>query len=222
MTPNNCPALVLNYDFSPMSIFPLPLLGWQDAITGVLLDRFVVVAEYDQVARSPGPIGGVPKTMRLPSVLAQKTYQRRDRPVPFTRAGVLLRAKGKCAYCSSKLSMRDLTFDHVIPQSSGGLTTWKNVVASCSPCNSIKANKPLGQCGLVLRHLPYVPTRFQMDEMARDNFPVPMSRIHPTWMDYLRIKQPTGKQPDVLVDQSSVFPAGMTAEHYWNVEIDAS
>ena len=28
----------------------------------------------------------------------------------------------------------DLTFDHIVPRSKGGQTTWENVVAACSPC----------------------------------------------------------------------------------------
>ncbi|MGH6878852.1 MAG: HNH endonuclease, partial [Rhizomicrobium sp.] len=30
--PDNCPALVLNADYRPLSYFPLSLWSWQDAI----------------------------------------------------------------------------------------------------------------------------------------------------------------------------------------------
>ena len=49
----NCPALVLNADFQPLSYFPLSLFGWEDAIKAVVKGSHVVVAEYDQVVRSP-------------------------------------------------------------------------------------------------------------------------------------------------------------------------
>lgn len=222
MTPNSYPALILNADFRPMSIFPLPLKGWQDAVTDVILERFDVVAEYDRVVRSPGPGGEPPREMRLPSVLALRKYERRDRPAAFTRAGVLLRAEGKCAYCSTRLTMRDLTFDHVIPQSLGGRTTWENVVASCAPCNSAKANKPLKQSGLTLRHQPYVPTRFHLDEIARENFPLPLSRIHPSWVDHLGLRPRRGATAGVACGAASVFPPGMTSDQYWSVDLDAS
>ena len=37
-----------------------------------------------------------------------------------------------CQYCGSK---EDLTFDHFVPRSKGGLTTWNNVITACSSCN---------------------------------------------------------------------------------------
>ena len=37
--------------------------------------------------------------------------------------------------------VEQLTFDHVIPRSRGGKTTWNNVVTSCRRCNTFKGNK---------------------------------------------------------------------------------
>ena len=55
MTPSleNCPALVLNADFRPLSYFPLSLWSWQDSIKAVFLDRVNILAEYDRAVRSP-------------------------------------------------------------------------------------------------------------------------------------------------------------------------
>ncbi len=58
------PALVLNADFQPLSYFPLSLFNWEDAVKAVVKGSHVVVAEYDQVVRSPSTV------MRLPSVIA--------------------------------------------------------------------------------------------------------------------------------------------------------
>ena len=52
----NCSALVLNADFQPLSYFPLSLFGWEDAIKAVVKGSHVVVAEYDQVVRSPSTV----------------------------------------------------------------------------------------------------------------------------------------------------------------------
>src|SRR5258707_8374648 len=81
----NCPALVLNADFQPLSYFPLSLIGWQDTIKAVVKGSHVIVAEYDQMVRSPST------AMRLPSVIALRAYVRPPTRVAFTRFNVFLR-----------------------------------------------------------------------------------------------------------------------------------
>ena len=66
--PDNCPALVLNADYRPLSYFPLSLWSWQDAIKAVFLERVTILEEYDRVVRS------AKFEMRLPSVVSLKTY----------------------------------------------------------------------------------------------------------------------------------------------------
>jgi hypothetical protein len=43
----------------------------------------------------------------------------------------------KCAYCESK---DNLTIDHIIPQSKGGLDITRNVVCCCKTCNHDKGH----------------------------------------------------------------------------------
>jgi hypothetical protein len=43
----------------------------------------------------------------------------------------------KCAYCESK---DNLTIDHIIPQSKGGLDITRNVVCCCKTCNHGKGH----------------------------------------------------------------------------------
>jgi hypothetical protein len=54
LSPENCPALVLNADYRPLSYFPLSLWPWQEAVKAVFLDRVNILSEYDKVVRSPG------------------------------------------------------------------------------------------------------------------------------------------------------------------------
>ena len=116
---NACPALVLNADFRPLSYFPLSLWSWQDAIKAVFLDRVIVLSEYDRKVRSPSV------EMALPSVISLKQYIPANRRPAFTRFNVFLRDKFTCQYCSVPGATGDLTFDHVIPRSRGGRTTWE-------------------------------------------------------------------------------------------------
>ena len=45
----------------------------------------------------------------------------------------------ECAYCGSK---ENLTIDHIIPRSKGGLDITKNIVCSCDSCNHSKGHTP--------------------------------------------------------------------------------
>ena len=148
MTMSTHPALVLNADFRPVSYFPLSLQSWQDAVHAVFSERVAVVAEYDAWARSPST------QIRLPSVVALRKYQRAPRRVTFTRFNVFLRDRFTCQYCGEALPSSALTFEHVIPRSRGGQTTWANIVTACVPCNTGKGNSPR----IKPRHLPTTPS----------------------------------------------------------------
>ena len=71
---------------------------------------------------------------RIPSVVVLKDYVKPQKRVAFTRFNLFLRDEFCCQYCAAK---GDLTFDHVLPRSKGGITSWENVVAACSPCNPV-------------------------------------------------------------------------------------
>jgi 5-methylcytosine-specific restriction endonuclease McrA len=44
----------------------------------------------------------------------------------------------KCAYCGSE---ENLTIDHIVPQSKGGMDFTKNVVCCCHNCNQSKGHE---------------------------------------------------------------------------------
>ena len=166
------PALVLNADFRPLSYFPLSLLSWQDAITAVFKDHVSVVAEYDKWVSSPLT------KIRLPSVVALRDYIPMPKRVAFTRFNVFLRDRFRCQYCGETFSAKDLTFEHVIPRSKGGETSWTNIVAACDLCNVKKDNrtsmKPI--------RAPFVPTAGELMAAKRA---FPPGYLHETWLDFL-------------------------------------
>lgn len=167
------PALVLNADFRPLSYYPLSLWPWQEAIKAVFLERVTIIAEYDAVVRSQR------ESMKIPSVVVLREFIKPQKRVAFTRFNLFLRDEFCCQYCGSK---GDLTFDHVIPRSRGGITSWENVVAACSPCNLRKANKSLRQSGLHLKRLPRRPTPEEMHSIGRR---FPPGHLHKSWLDFL-------------------------------------
>ena len=167
------PALVLNADFRPLRYYPLSLWPWQEAIKAVFLDRVTIIAEYDEVVRSQR------QAFRIPSVVVLKDFVKPQKRVAFTRFNLFLRDEFECQYCGSK---GDLTFDHVVPRSRGGITSWENVVAACSPCNLRKANRSLRHSGLSLRRAARRPTPEEMHAMGRR---FPPNHLHQPWMDFL-------------------------------------
>ncbi len=170
------PALVLNADFRPLSYFPLSVWSWQDAVKAVFLDRVSVLNEYETVVHSPT------MTMRLPSVIALKEYIPAARRPAFTRFNVFLRDRFECQYCNRGQPTQDLTFDHVIPRSRGGRTTWDNVVTACGPCNLRKGNKMPRECQMFPRQPPRQPTSWELQENGRS---FPPNYLHESWRDYL-------------------------------------
>jgi len=46
-----------------------------------------------------------------------------------------------CVYCGETYEINELTLDHVHPRSSGGDTTYKNIVPACSKCNQEKGSR---------------------------------------------------------------------------------
>lgn len=171
-----CPALVLNADFRPLSYFPLSLWSWQDAIKAVFLERVNIVAEYERVVRSPN------FEMRLPSVISLKDYVATGRRPAFTRFNVFLRDRFSCQYCGEPNPSHLLTFDHVVPRSRGGRTTWENVVSACEDCNLRKGNRMPRQAGMHPLTRPVEPSTYQLQQNGRA---FPPNFLHDSWRDFL-------------------------------------
>ncbi len=115
----------------------------------------------------------------LPSVIALKNFIQPSKNPNFTRFNVFLRDKFACQYCGDT---KDLTFDHLLPKSRGGLTDWNNVVTACSSCNVKKGGKLYRDCDLKLANKPYAPT---VEDLHRNGRHFPPNFLHESWMDYL-------------------------------------
>lgn len=170
---HDCPALVLNADFTPLSYYPLSLWPWQTAIKAVFLERVDIIAHYQREIHSPS------FQMQLPSVIALRQYVKPSEFPAFTRFNVFLRDRFSCQYCGSP---NNLTFDHVNPRRLGGRTSWENIVAACSPCNLRKGGRTPKQAHMPLLVPPIRPTSWQLQERGRA---FPPNYLHETWRDWL-------------------------------------
>jgi 5-methylcytosine-specific restriction endonuclease McrA len=172
----SCSALVLNADFRPLSYYPLSLWSWQEAVKAVVSERVNVVSVYNRIIRSPS------WEMALPSVISLKEYIPTPRRPAFTRFNVFLRDRFTCQYCGDSLPTHDLTFDHVVPRSRGGHTTWENVVTACSPCNLRKGSQLPREVRMFPMVRPSQPSSYLLQEHGRA---FPPNYLHESWRDFL-------------------------------------
>ena len=170
---SDCPALVLNADYTPLSYYPLSLWPWQTAIKAVFLERVDIVASYAREVHSPS------WSMPIPSVIALRQYVKPNEFPAFTRFNLFLRDRFTCQYCGSP---HQLTFDHVTPRRLGGRTSWENVTTACAPCNLRKGGRTPEQAGMPLLLKPIRPTSWHLQERGRG---FPPNHLHETWRDWL-------------------------------------
>jgi 5-methylcytosine-specific restriction endonuclease McrA len=171
-----CNALVLNADFRPLSYYPLSVWSWQDAVRAMFRDSVTVLHEYDRVVRSPG------YEFKLPSVLVLKEYISVVRRPAFTRFNVFLRDEWDCQYCGDHFKTPDLTFDHVVPKSRGGKTSWTNIVTACRSCNMEKGYRLPHECGMYPLQEPIQPSAYALQDKGRK---FPPNFLHESWGDFL-------------------------------------
>ncbi len=66
-----------------------------------------------------------------------------------------------CAYCGLEGREKELTVEHIVPQSRGGPTNFLNCVAACVRCNTLKRDHTPEEAGMPLLFLPYKPSLFE-------------------------------------------------------------
>jgi 5-methylcytosine-specific restriction endonuclease McrA len=142
-------VLFLDSDYRPLRVE-----SWERAICDVFLGKAEVV-EYSK----DRTIQGVSRQYPMPSVVRiLKRFKREKIRIKFSRLNVYARDRFTCQFCGQRFMTEDLTFDHVLPRSKGGRTTWENITTSCVPCNSAKANQTLAESGMKLLSKPKKPT----------------------------------------------------------------
>ena len=139
---------------------PLRIESWQRAITDVFLGKCEVI-EYSR----DKTIKGVSRDWPLPSVVRVLRHFRRDRiRIKFSRLNIYARDRFVCQYDGQRYATEDLTFDHVMPRSRGGRTTWENIVTCCGGpgmleggCNARKGDRTPEEAGMRLLRKPKKP-----------------------------------------------------------------
>jgi 5-methylcytosine-specific restriction endonuclease McrA len=121
------------------------LFTWQD--WAKLMPR-----ENEQAIRSAR------QAFRIPEIILLSRYNKLPQQrIHFSRRTVYRRDNNQCQYCGKKPGTAELTIDHVIPRSQGGLTTWENCCLACVVCNKRKADRTPEQAGMKLLRKPFKP-----------------------------------------------------------------
>jgi 5-methylcytosine-specific restriction endonuclease McrA len=71
---------------------------------------------------------------------------------------LFVRDRQVCAYCGGSFHIDELTREHIVPVSRGGLDSWMNCITACRPCNGHKGNRLPEEARMSLLYLPYVPS----------------------------------------------------------------
>jgi 5-methylcytosine-specific restriction endonuclease McrA len=134
------------------SYYPIQIIDWKKAMILSFGGRAEVIEHHDDIR-----IKSVDRSWKLPKVLRLFQNFRNFSKVKFNRNNVFFRDRYQCQYCGDKFEAKLLTFDHVMPKSRGGPTSWTNIVTCCHGCNNKKADRTPEEAQMPLLKRPKEP-----------------------------------------------------------------
>ena len=179
-SPLHLSVLVLNRHFAPVHIISAQrafCLLWKELAEILDVDegafqafRFEDWCEESTAKRQLGaesgePIGGdwvhtVHAEIEVPRIIRLLRYDRIPRnSVKFNRRNVFLRDEFRCQYCGQRFATAQLSLDHVVPRSRGGVESWENIVCACLKCNVRKGGRTPVEANMKLLREPVKPKR---------------------------------------------------------------
>jgi hypothetical protein len=150
---------------------PISWLTRQETATLLVKDQ-VIWSLGDTVMEIRGGInrGGVQSVLKLPSIIACDGKVHKDQyDPPLENKFLFRRDKNICLYCGISFPLDDLSRDHVLPISKGGLDVWTNVVTSCRRCNNRKADRNPEEARMELLAIPFVPNQYEFLYFSNHN-----------------------------------------------------
>lgn len=166
-------TLLLNSDAQPVSVLPLSIITWQEAIKYMVLEKANVLSWYDNWI-----VHSARWETRVPAVIMLKDYSKPKTTVRYSKANVFLRDMYTCQYCGTSVNKKTATLDHVLPISHGGKSTFENATTSCSPCNARKGNDRR----VMPKIKPHKPTYWELVEKRKN---LRFEIRHPDWEMFL-------------------------------------
>jgi 5-methylcytosine-specific restriction endonuclease McrA len=104
---------------------------------------------------------GGDKKIHFPAILRLKYYvKKKYAQLAFSRKAVFKRDRFTCQYCGEVLKSGQVTVDHVVPKSMGGLSSFINCVTACYSCNNRKGNRTPEGANMELINKPIAPVGY--------------------------------------------------------------
>jgi hypothetical protein len=101
--------------------------------------------------------------LAVPRIIRLLFYDRLPRTnVKFTRRNIYARDSNRCQYCGKRFATSELSLDHVVPRSRGGVSSWANIVCCCVKCNVRKGGRTPYEARMKLVRQPVKPKRSPM------------------------------------------------------------
>jgi 5-methylcytosine-specific restriction endonuclease McrA len=166
-------TLILNADGNPLGLLPLSTKTWRKAVEDLWTNKVQVLHTYDDwIVRSPST------AMHVPSVVVMNRFSKPKRVIRFSKFNLCLRDNFTCQYCGEVFTEKQLTYDHVIPDSQGGPKSWDNIVAACSPCNGARGDNTK----IKPNKAPYRPNYWELVGKFKQH---PITVPHTSWTYYI-------------------------------------
>lgn len=145
-------VLVLNASYEPLNI-----CSWRRAVVLLLKGKAEQIEHNGKVIYTDFP---------LPSVIRLRNYVKIPyKEISLSRRNVMHRDNYTCQYCG--IRKHDLTIDHIIPRSRGGIDAWDNVVAACLRCNVKKGDRTPKEADMPLKITPRRPLSHVYFEISK-------------------------------------------------------
>ena len=98
-------------------------------------DFYSVERAINQRNRTPGKCAGYYyiDTEKNKAKIKRKSYSDEERKIIYNKSG------GRCELCGQRLLLENMTLDHIVPLSMGGVESMENLQAACYACNQFKS-----------------------------------------------------------------------------------
>jgi hypothetical protein len=138
---------------------PIEWVGFEDAAISIAKGQMLWSMGGLETTLRGGTsrVTGLRSTMDVPPIIAVSGQVWTPTVPGVSNQLLFARDRHTCMYCGDVYHKNQLSRDHVVPTSKGGLDTWTNVVCCCKRCNHSKGDLSVKAWGHQLLAVPYAP-----------------------------------------------------------------